>query len=54
MYIFYVFTKKPYSSSLECNVANIPMTNIDPSDINDIKINNCSLPSDWTMVLACS
>ena len=49
IYILGVFTEKPYSKSSQPIVFYIQI-NIEPSDINDVKITHGSLQSDWMCV----
>ena len=56
IYILGVFTEKPYSKPLERNVRVYIRSlhsnnNIEPSNVNDVKIDHGSLQSDWTSAL---
>ena len=54
IYILGVFTKNPYSKPSECNVVYITTTtNIEPGDVEDIKINHGTLQLDWTSAISC-
>ena len=51
IYILGVFTEKPYSKPLECNVPVLYSNNIESRDITDVKINHGFLQSDWMSAL---